>query len=456
MPDEHMASADTILAPASAPGRSDRAIIRISGPGVARLLAEFFEAAPPSRGVSRAALKITESLRLPVLVARFVAPMSYTGEDCLEVLLPGNPNIIERVCSRLLSFESARYAHPGEFTARAYLSGKMSLDEAEGVAATIAARNLEELDAACAIMRGDIGARYRSIADDLSTVLSLVEAGIDFTDQEDVVAIPATDLARRLTVLREAISTLIGSGKGRAAEDPTPRVVLAGAPNAGKSTLFNALLGRTRASASPIEGTTRDVLAEPLDLSRDSPGSGVVMLCDAAGLTEPGSCARRSESDRRADEAARDAISGADVVVWCDPSGRFDARRGPLDTRASVIRVRTFGDRPVSSTSLGAVEVCALDGWNLSVLRRAIADQATTARGAGPAALLPRHRAALFTALTALASARDTLGSSGTIEHAEKTAAALRLALDAVGELVGRISPDDVLGRVFATFCVGK
>jgi tRNA modification GTPase len=240
-----------------------------------------------------------------------------------------------------------------------------------------------------------------------------------------------------------------------------PRVVLAGPPNAGKSTLFNALLGRRRAIVSPVAGTTRDALEEELDLSADAPGAGTVILIDLAGLDEPPAAA----IDAAAQSRARETIAAADAVIHCDPSGRFPglvARPG-----TPMIRVRTKADvpgaararRPDRAVDAGRepLAICALDGWNLPALRRAIADAAWGSRAAGLAALLPRHRRALTDAATQLREARALIAPAArALPDPALTASALRAALDVLGELVGRISPDDVIGRVFATFCVGK
>jgi tRNA modification GTPase len=396
----------------------------------------------------------TTHAELPVLVSAYYAPHSYTGEDSAEVQLPSNPTLIERLLGALTEFEGCRLANPGEFTARAYLNGKLTLDQAEGVAATVAATTTEQLEAARALLAGAAGAEYRAWADEVTTLLALVEAGIDFTDQEDVVAIAPAQLRSRVEKVQAQLAAHLGHAEGHEAGHAMPRVALVGRPNAGKSTLFNALLGRRRAVTSPVAGTTRDVLAEELDLCRDVPGAPVVLLEDLAGL-DAGSQIHGLEA--HATVAAHRAIEEADVLLWCDPSGRFDAAPlGVQNLGAAVIRVRTFGDQPRGGATREDLSVCALDGWNLGTLRRAIADAATSARAAGVAALLPRHRRAMQDAAGALADAAVSAPEAARLENPELTATALRSALDALSELVGQISPDDVLGRVFATFCVGK
>ncbi len=448
-----MRTGDTIAAIASPAGRSARGVIRLSGPGAADVLKQVLVREAPS-GASVGCLRIA-AVSLPVLVVRYDSPRSYTGEDAAEILLPGNPLLLERSLARLVSIEGVRPAEPGEFTARAYLAGKLTLDQAEGVAATIAAANDDQLRAAGALLSGSTGAAYRAWSEELATLLALVEAGIDFTDQEDVVPIAPEALRARLAALDAAIGTQVGSSRAGEARAALPRVVLAGEPNAGKSTLFNALLGRRRAVVSPVAGTTRDALEEPLDLAGALPGAGTVLVIDLAGLDagDDGPAGVHADAQGR----ARDAIARADAVIHCDPTGRFPPL--PVAPGAPVIRVRTKADLPHGggSARIAALAVCALDGWNLPVLRRAIADAACTAGDAGVAAILPRHRRALAYARAGLAGAIERMaGDSRALSEPAAVADALRGAMDALGELTGRVTPDDVIGRIFATFCVGK
>jgi tRNA modification GTPase len=426
-------------------------MIRLSGAATREVLASVLSGVP--RPFDRACFAsrlrpgspLGLPLRLPVLVCTYRAPASYTGEDSAEILMPGNPDLIARVLELLTAHEGVRPAGPGEFSARAYLNDKLTLEQADGVAAVIAAQTREQLAAAAALMAGRTP--YRAWAEELATLLALVEAGIDFTDQEDVVPIAPAALAARLRRLAAAMEDLLGGAGAREASGSLPRAVLAGAPNAGKSTLFNALLGRDRAVVSPVAGTTRDALEEELDLSVELPGGGSVLLVDLAGLES----AVAGAAAVMAQAAACEAIAGAQVVVHCDPTGRFE----PLGTVKPVIRVRTKADLPGSPDGGGAISVCALDGWNLAVLRRAIADAACVDGGAS--AVLPRHRRAVETTRAALRSALGAFGAEDRrLADPELVAGALRLGLDALGELVGRVSPDDVIGRIFATFCVGK
>lgn len=439
---------DTIVAIASAPGRSARGIVRASGPEVQRIHQEWLGAPWPGRGASARRMRL-RGAELPCLALTYEVKASFTDEDLLELLLPGNPELLERVLEQLTTMENVRRAGPGEFTARAYLNGRLSLDQAEGVAMTIAARSGEELDAARRTLLGETGARCRTLTDEIAAALALVEAGIDFADQEDVVAISPRDLMARLTAIKGELLTMLG-GAARREPPRTARVAIVGRPNAGKSTLFNALLGRERAVVSEAPGTTRDAIVETLNLSDAAPGAGDVELVDLAGLD----AALTGAVDRAAQQAARGAIAQADALIHCDPSGRFDLRLDAGDT--PMLRVRTKADLPHEAPSDEEFAVCALDGWNLGALKRAIADAAC---GSASGATAARHAETLRRAADAVNSAIERVSPQQDARHlteVELIALDLREALDAVGAITGRVTPDDVIGRIFASFCIGK
>ncbi len=449
-----MPTGTTIVAISTAPGIGARGMVRISGPQTRELAERTLDLALSTRGVYSARLSLTRRCTLPVLAMFYPGPRSYTGEDTLELLVPGGAPILARVLEAVLAQEGIELAQPGEFSARAYMNGRLGLAQAEGIALRISALHSDALRAADTLLDGRYGQQCNAWVDEIAGLLALVEAGVDFADQEDVVPIAPQDLSRRLAELQRQLVEQAGAGVGARVVDDQPTAVLVGRPNAGKSALFNALLGQQRAVVSEQAGTTRDALRELLDLSRELPGSGVIELVDLAGLAERGI----DVIDTQAQQHARELISGADVVLWCDPSGAFDQRSFEVRPDTPMVRVRTKSDLP--STHPGdrsSVPVCAFDPTTLGVLRRAIADATTRASGTGVGVFVPRHRRALRTAIHAIADTLEHLDPDApSLGNPELIALGLREALDALGELVGEVSPDDVIGRVFATFCVGK
>ncbi len=469
---------DTIVACATPPGRSACALVRISGAGARaiareRLGIEVWEACarPCELRLWRARVagrEIEQSLPVRVIVS--VGPRSYTGEDSLEIILPGNPALIERVIDALCGDAGVRRAGPGEFSARAYLNGKLTVERAEGVAASIGAGSEAELEAARRAMRGADAAAWSAWTDETATLLALVEAGIDFTDQEDVVAIATPALRDRAGVLADEIAGFLGGERATAEARHIARVVLAGRPNAGKSTLFNALVGRRRAVVWDQPGTTRDVLVERVDLSRMTPGGPEIELVDIAGLEAAGDGAVQGAIEQEMQRRAIGAIEGADVVVWCDPEGRFEGVGigGELsEGRGTPVHVRTMADRVSARGGAGGdvgrefadvTPVCGLDGWNIDAVAGRIAEAVAvsgSARATGVGrALVARHRRALAEAEGILRGVVEGLKDGSRDDAA--VASDLRSALDSLGSITGRLSPDEVMGLIFARFCVGK
>lgn len=479
---------DLIVAVASAPGRALRGIIRLSGDAAFDLLRDHVhvkavsietgsdQASRASEGeteedpdrqrqdhwepsLSRAlfARLTLSNLNLPCIAVLNRAPRSYTGENSAELQLPGNPILLQRVIDAMLDAASARgtaarRAQPGEFTARAYLNGKLTLTQAEGVAAAITAQSDAELRAAKMLLSGTLGELAHQLADELAAALALVEAGIDFTDQEDVVPIAPAALLERLQRLHQQIDDQLRRAVGIESLQAIPWVVLAGRPNAGKSTLFNALLGRQRAVVSDLAGTTRDVLAEPLTIATPH-GPAEVMLIDLAGCDDdPASMNQLMQA------AAREALQRAELVIDCQPTAE------PLAASRwhHALTVVTKCDLPSARPRSKALSVSAVTGDGLDDLRNAIAERLAdraVSVAADALALRPRHEAALRSAqdhLNAAITLLRPVRHQRSLNQPELLAASLRAALNDLGELAGDITPDDVLGRVFATFCIGK
>jgi len=438
---------DTIVAVSSPPGRAYRGLIRVAGPATAAVLdalvGDWLRVIEHPRCLTPCMLRTP---RVPALGVFFPGPHSYTGDDLAELQLPGNAALLDRLLHAATG-AGARHAEPGEFTFRAFVNGRMDLTQAEGVAATVHAVSDAQLDAAAMLRDGKLAREARDMVDSLGAALALVEAGIDFVDQEDVVPIPAPQLHKRLSALCLRLERLLSRARSWGSVEALPRVVLVGPPSSGKSAVFNRLLGRDRAVIDAMPGTTRDALCEPLVVDLPSGGRTEVLLIDIAGLD-----AAEALLDREAQAAARRVLGSADVLVCFDSPPRDDK---------PVIRVQPKADLGGTGTGPG-LPVSGFTGEGMDGLRAAIADavagQATSAAAEG-LVLQPRHESALRAALAALAEARAFVcgvNADDRLADVELIARAMRAALDALAGLGGQLTPDDVIGKVFATFCIGK
>src|SRR4051812_24552027 len=437
---------DSIVALSSATGAAARMIVRVSGPIAPRMAREVTSApADPQPSATFTRLRFA-GLVVPAWLYVFRAPRSYTCEDLVEFHLPGNP-VLARLLLNHLRGSGARDAQPGEFTARAFFNGRLDLAEAEGVAATIGASNENELAAARQLMAGELSRRVRPVLDHVAHTLALVEAGIDFTD-EDVTFLGGDALRSRVAEADALLDRLLNDSARFDRVSHQVTVVLVGRPNAGKSTLLNALAGRHRAVVSAVAGTTRDVLSAEVALDR-----GIVRLIDVAGLDDSDAAPGESIVSQMR-EAARRAAAEADLVVLARDV--TDARP-PVDVgRPPALEVLTKADlleRLPQKPADGTVAVSAATGWNLEALRERLSVLAFERPNASATlSLNARHVAAVREGREALARAADR--ASG--PSPEVVALELREALDALGTIVGMITPDDLLGRVFSTFCIGK
>jgi tRNA modification GTPase len=364
----------------------------------------------------------------------------------------------------------ARLAEPGEFTFRAFISGKLDLTQAEGVAATISATSDAQLHAAGLLRAGRLGTAANDLAQDVATQLALVEAGIDFVDQDDVVPVTPAALHTGLLRIVATLDDLLARSRSWGTVGALPLVVLWGQPSSGKSTLFNALLGRQRAVISPKPGTTRDALVETLCLD-DADGRTVeALLVDVAGLDELLAHERPdaplASLDELAQRAAGDAARNADLLLIID-DGRGVVREVLCESSAAQARltVRTKRDLLTEAevqNQAHTIAVSAVTGAGLSELKRAIAhalSERSVSLAGQTLALQPRHEAALRAARSHLASASSRVephAHERALREIELIAGDLRAALDELAALAGTMTPDDIIGRVFATFCVGK
>ncbi len=440
---------DIIIAVASPPGPSPRGLIRLSGGGAFDVAGQSIatdDTPPQQRCAALTRLQLGRR-SLPALCFMYPRPRSYTGEDVVELMVPGNTTLLNQIIESLIRrFPNVRRAEAGEFTARAFLNGRLSLTQAEGIAALISAQSDDACHAARQMTRNRFGQTIENLADRLGSLLGLVEAGIDFTDQEDVVAIDRETLLTRLLSISNDIDGLVQHSVGFEKLNALPMVVLAGRPNAGKSTLFNALLKQNRSVVSDRPGTTRDVLVE--HVAHTFRGHSTEFnLVDIPGLEES-----HEGLNPLMQNSAREMLSRADLVLFCSDSDDASVSRS-----TNVLRVRTKIDLRSSTGQDDVVRTSAARGVGLDQLRDAIAERlAQRERFAASEqfAILPRHAESLGKAGAELSAAIDILHSGGT--GIELVAASIRIALDRLGEIVGAVTPDDVLGRIFSTFCVGK
>ncbi len=433
-----MDSSGTIAAISSPPTPSPRIILRLGGPEAFRITQSLANT-QPRPGASQVQLRFHD-LRIPAWLYVFRAPRSYTGDDLVEFHIPGNPLLARMLLDELYD-RGARPAEPGEFTARAYFNGRLDLTEAEGVAATIAAHSEAELSAARQLLAGELARRLKPAIDLLATTLALVEVGIDFSE-EDVTFLPDDDARRRIASINATLADLINNSARFEALTHEPTIVLIGRPNAGKSTLLNTLAGRARAIVSPIAGTTRDALTAEVPLTR-----GLVRITDVAGLDHFPQNAIEIQMQQR----AQSALEAADIVVLVQDIA--DAAPPPPLARQPHLTVHTKLDlqQDPPTPSSDVIQISAQTGQNLPDLRNRL-DQLCFGQPSGASlALNARHLKAISTAQSALTRAHDLAQPTPEILALE-----LREALDALGQITGNISPEDLLGRIFSAFCIGK
>ncbi len=432
-----MNTGDTIVAISSAVGEAARMIVRLSGPGapaVANNLTLRTGRLNDQASVERVSLSVNDFC-FPAWVYTFVAPKSYTGEDLIELHLPGNP-LLARMTLDACQQHGARLAEPGEFTARAYFNGRLDLAEAEGVAATIAAHGEAELAAARQLMAGELSRRLKPAMDLLADTLALVEVGIDFVD-EDVTFLSAADIAERLDRADHFLASIQSDSSRFEKLSHEPQVVLVGAPNAGKSTLLNALAKQDRAVVSPIAGTTRDVLSAAVYLRR-----GSVQLIDIAGIE----ISTSGDVDRQMQVQALNAIETADVLIHVRDASSSETAIEL--SRAPDLTVYAKAD--LYPAMAQATAVSALTGEGLDNLRDQLDRIAFGSQTIGASlALTSRH-------LLAIDAARSAIARATQRSELEVLALEIRDALDHLGQILGVIAPDDLLGRIFSAFCIGK
>jgi len=439
---------DPIAALATPPGRSALAVVRVSGRGafdVAARVVDRFRAAP-ARQARLATFRNSAGTALDRgLYTVFPGPHSYTGEDLVELSCHGGLTVPAQLLSALHA-AGARAAYPGEFTRRAVLNGKMDLVQAEAVGDLIDATAPAQAGAALAQLDGGLSRRLGELRDQLVELQALLGYDIDFPDEDEGPVAPAR-ITRALDEAGCRVHELLATAPSGERLREGALVVFAGRPNAGKSSLFNALLGSERALVTEVPGTTRDAIEAHSDFL-----GWPVRLIDTAGLQDA-----PDRVERLGIEVSRRYLAAADLVLLCSEAGRSlnSDETAILDQRPSIL-VRTKSDL-VGETAPGDLAVSSLTGQGLAALRKAVAERIFGDRVAladlGPGLTRERHREALARAREALADAQPHLGRGGDpvlVAHHVRRAT---LALD---ELVGVIDVEDVLAKVFASFCVGK
>lgn len=448
-----MSSADTIAALATPVGTSALAVIRASGADCARVAAEILGRSPTPRHAHYCDYRSGDDGRIldDVLLTFFPGPQSYSGEDSLEISVHGNPLIAQYVLEDLLK-RGFRAAEAGEFTRRAFLSGRMDLSQAEAVMDVIHARSERALMVARQQLQGSLGRHLDALCEQLLLILARIEAYIDFPDED----LPAED---RGIVLRELDEVLRGTARllatshyGDVLRDGLKTVIL-GEPNAGKSSLLNRLVGRDRALVSDQPGTTRDFIEERILI-----GPHVIRLIDTAGLNPSPAELEKLGMDKTLERAAE-----ADLILWvvdaalpCPVLPAVVADRLTAENTLVIKNKCDLGTVCVAPEVFPAVEVSALMGAGLEALAEAVAARADSfgrQHGEEVIAINARHADALRRAGECLGAAREKLVADGAVEL---LASDLRGALDACGEICGRIDNERMLDHLFKTFCIGK
>jgi tRNA modification GTPase len=443
---------DTVFAPATAPGRAAVAVVRLSGPRAGEALSALAGRRPAPRRAAVRKLKDAVGRVLDeALVLWMPGPASYTGEDSAELHLHGGPAVVAGVLEALAGL-GLRLAEPGEFTRRAFENGRLDLAQAEGVADLIEAETEAQRRQALDQLDGALGRAREAWRSDLVEALALFEAAVDFPDEdlpEDVAARARPAIERLLTALKSALE---GVERAERVRDGYA-IALIGAPNAGKSTLLNALSRREAAIVTATPGTTRDVIEVTLQLAGYK-----VILADTAGLRDT-----LDEVEAEGVRRARRRAEAADLRLWVVDGAGVEASPAPDALRPGDLCLVAKADLPAGDAAARAlVEAAALGlephrlsahrAEDIAALEAVLSRHVIAALGSAepPSATRLRHAALLAEAVQRLESA---LGLSAEPELAAED---VRLAARALDRITGKIGPEDVLDRIFSTFCIGK
>jgi len=460
-------STETIAAVSTPPGRGGIGIVRLSGPLAASIAAQLVRLRQPlEHGRARLADvldedAVSDAARIDEAVVTFFgAPHSYTAEDLVEIAAHGSPVVLELLLNRALKL-GARLAEPGEFTQRAFLAGKLDLTQAEAVRDLIEAQTLTQARLAASQMGGALSRRVGPVKQSLVELVALLEAGIDFAE-DDVELTTQAEIASRINELMPPLTALEATfARGRIVHDGLTLAIV-GRPNVGKSSLFNRLVERDRAIVTATPGTTRDTVTERISLE------GIPLeLVDTAGLHE-GLREGLEEAEQLGIRRSREALADAALVVIVldatEPMNDEERRLlAAVEGRPALVAVNKSdlirnlpeAKRPLPDCGdLPALATSALTGEGIAALRERILELATGGAAAEAGMLTSlRHQQAIATALAAMADAAQANAAS--IPH-EMILLDLYRALWALDSLTGQTTPDDILNLIFSTFCIGK
>lgn len=455
-----MDNSDTIVAQATPPGRGGIAVLRVSGPHAESVALQVLGKVPPARYASYLPFLAGDGAVLDWGIALwFPAPHSFTGEDVLELHGHGGPVVINMLLKRIAALPNVRIAQPGEFSQRAFLNDKIDLAQAEAIADLIDARSEQAARSALASLQGVFSTQINQLVEALTQLRIHVEAAIDFPDEE-IDPLATSNLQSQLDVILATLTQINEQAKQGACLREGLNVVIAGLPNAGKSSLLNMLSGHETAIVTPIAGTTRDILREHIHLD------GIPLhIIDTAGLRDT-----TDEVERIGIERAWQAIAQADQIlflvdgtvtntrhidaIWPEFAARLPPAlpvtliRNKCDISGEAAQFIDAAPHPVLCLS-------AATGEGMELLRAHLkASAGLTSNEEGLILARQRHLTALASATATLQQAK--LHFSATPPPIELLAEDLRIAQQILAQITGDFSADDLLGRIFADFCIGK
>lgn len=437
---------ETIFALSSGSGRAGVAVIRVSGPSAANVFPLFGASTPSPRMASvRRLLDETGAVLDQALVLWLPGPGTATGEDMAELHLHGSAAIVSAVLSRLAKAEGFALAEPGAFTYRAFRNRKLDLLQVEGLVDVLASESDAQRRLAMRQFLGETSTIYESWRGELVRALALAEAAIDFSEEDDVALKAADESIAVMERLCVALGQALAQADRATQVRRGLRVVLAGPPNAGKSSLLNWLTGRDAAIVSPVAGTTRDVVESSLVLAGTP-----VLLADTAGLRDGSTDSIEQEGMRRTMRAVEDA----DILVWVEAVNAVEQTSPPRPPTFHVLNKVDLGTSDSGRNESDPVwPVSVRSGAGLDSFRAALADSIRKWNELGEDAVVvrERHRTAVERALFHLHHARGNA-----VRGLEFMAEDMRKAASALAGVTGRVDVEDLLGEIFSAFCIGK